>query len=189
VRGAPHDHAPPEDDGLGRLVFHARPHRDLLRYGALRANVDEIRREVWVPKEECFDLVQGRHARGSGRAMLVQERTLCGEDMFQFVFVANAPHDSLSDIGRDGGAGPISTCVFIIPRGKFQSVEPARPHALTSFPQMSDPGRRVAVCHPPLPAHRTSHRVLRWKKFPVNFTSPQTTDFPSTTWLFRFDDP
>lgn len=109
VRGAPPDHAPLEDDDLGRLVFHARPRRDLLRHGALRANVHEIRRDVWVLKEEGFDLAQGRHARRSGRAMFVQERTLRGEDIFQFAFVAHAPHDSLSDIGRDGGGGPIST--------------------------------------------------------------------------------
>lgn len=109
VRGAPHDHAPLEDDDLGRLVFDARPRRDLLRHGALRANVHEIRRDVWVLKEEGFDLAQGRHARRSGRAMFVQERTLRGEDIFQFAFVAHAPHDSLSDIGRDGGGGPIST--------------------------------------------------------------------------------
>ena len=141
VRGAPHDHAPLEDDDLGRLVFDARPRRDLLRHGALRANVHEIRRDLWVLKEESFDLAQGRHARRSGWAMLVQERTLRGEDIFQFAFVANAPHHSLSDIGRDGGAGPISTCVFIILWAKFQSVEAARPHALTSLPQMSDSGR------------------------------------------------
>lgn len=94
-------------------------------------------------KEESFDLAQGRHARRSGWAMLEQERTLRGEDIFQFALFANAPHDPLSDIGRDGCAGPISACVFIILWAKFQSVEAARPHALTSFPQMSDPGREL----------------------------------------------
>ena len=56
VRGVPDDLASPEYDDLGRLVFHARARRDLLRFGALRANVHEIRRNVWVPTEERFDL-------------------------------------------------------------------------------------------------------------------------------------
>jgi hypothetical protein len=73
--------------------------------------------------------------------MLVQERTLRGEDIFQFAFVANAPHDSLSDIGRGGAAGPILSYVFIIPCTKFQPAEPADPRALRSLPRMSDPGR------------------------------------------------
>jgi hypothetical protein len=143
VRGVPDDRASLEHDDLRRLVFHARARRDLLRHGALGANVHEKRRNVRMPTEEGFDLVQGRDAGGSGGAVFVQERTLRGEDRFQLAFVINnLPHDSLSEVVRDGGTGPISTCVFIIPCGEFQPAEPVRPaHPLTSLLQMLGPGR------------------------------------------------
>jgi len=136
VRGVPDDRASLEHDDLGRLVFHARARRDLLRHGALRANVHEIRRNVRMPTEEGFDLAQGRHARGSGRAMFVQECTLRGEDTFQLPLVIDSQHTSPSAAGRDGGAGPISTGVSIISRKVFQPANRERLHegALTSLP-------------------------------------------------------
>ena len=143
VRGVPDGRASLEHDDLGRLVFHARARRDLLRHGALCANVHEIRRNVRMLKEEGFDLAQGRHARGSGRAMLVQERTLRGEDMFQFPLVIDLPHASPFAAVRDGGAGSISTCMSIIPGKVFQPADGERPHegTLTSLPQMPDRSR------------------------------------------------
>lgn len=115
VRGVPDDRASLEHDDLGRLVFHARARGDLLRHRALRANVHEKRRNVRMLKEKGFDLAQGRHARRSGRAMLVQERTLRGEDIFQLpLVIIDVPHAFLSAAVRDGGAEPILTCVVSI---------------------------------------------------------------------------
>ena len=93
-----------------------------------------------MPTEEGFDLAQGRHARGSGRAMLVQERTLRGEEIFQLPLVIDVPHDSLSAAVRDGGVGPISPCVFIISCKVFQSANRERPYegALISMPQIPE---------------------------------------------------
>ena len=63
----------PEDDHLGRLVLHAGTRRDLLGQGALGENVHEVDGDTRVCLHVGFDLVQGRHAEGSGRAVFVKE--------------------------------------------------------------------------------------------------------------------
>jgi hypothetical protein len=122
-----------------------------LRYGAVRANVHEICRNVRMPTEEGFDLAQGRHTRGSGWAMLVQERMLCGEDLFQLPLVIDVPHAFLPAAVRDGGVGPIPTSVSTISSQVFQRAGCAQPYArtLTTLSQRptTDAGRPYG-CHP-----------------------------------------
>jgi hypothetical protein len=72
--------------------------------------------------------------------MFVQECTLRGEDTFQLPLVIDSQHASPFAAGRDGGDGPISTCVSTIPCKVFQRADSGQPHegALTSLPQMPD---------------------------------------------------
>jgi hypothetical protein len=70
--------------------------------------------------KEGFDLAQGRHTRGSGRAMLVQECTLRGEEVVQLPLVIDMFHASLSAVVRDGGVGPVPTSVSTISARVFQ---------------------------------------------------------------------
>ena len=74
VRCAPHDRTVPQDDDLWGFVPHAGSSGDELRQGPLRPDVHEIRLRVGMCRQERFDLIQGRNARRSGRAVLVQDR-------------------------------------------------------------------------------------------------------------------
>ena len=73
VRGVPDGRAAPKDNHLRRFVAHTGSGRDLLGQGALSANVYQERRNVRALPQEHFDLVQGRGAGGSGRAMLIED--------------------------------------------------------------------------------------------------------------------
>lgn len=74
VRCAPHDRTAPQDDDLWGFVPHAGASGDELRQGPLRPDVHEIRLRVGLCRQERIDLIQGRNARRSGRAVLVQDR-------------------------------------------------------------------------------------------------------------------
>ena len=73
VRRVPAGHAAPEQEHLRRLVSYLGARRDGLGERPVRAHVHPIGREARVLTEECFDLVQGRPAGGSGRAVLVDQ--------------------------------------------------------------------------------------------------------------------
>jgi hypothetical protein len=71
--------------------------------------------------------------------MLVQERTVRGEDIVQLPLVTDFPHASLSAAASDGGARPISRFVSIISFEVFQGADCGQPHArFSSLSQMSD---------------------------------------------------
>lgn len=73
VRCAPYRRTAPQDDDLRGFVADAGASGDELRLGTLRPDVHEIRWRVGMCRHKRLDLIQGRHAYGSGRAVFVQD--------------------------------------------------------------------------------------------------------------------
>jgi hypothetical protein len=70
----PYDGTVLQDDDLRGFVSDTGSSGDELRQRPLRPDVHEIRLCAGMYRQERFDLIQGRNARRSGRAVLVQDR-------------------------------------------------------------------------------------------------------------------
>ena len=70
----PYDGAVLQDDDLRGFVSDTDSSGDELRQRPRRPDVHEIRLCAGMYRQERFDLIQGRNARRSGRAVLVQDR-------------------------------------------------------------------------------------------------------------------
>jgi hypothetical protein len=54
--------------------------------------VDDVGGKIRPLAQEGFDLVQGRHREGSGWAVLVDERQIAGEKLFDILVLRDPSH-------------------------------------------------------------------------------------------------
>ena len=100
MRGVPARHAALEQQHLRRLVGDPGACGDGLGQRPVRAHVDTIGRNAGVPSQEGFDLVQGRMAEGSRRAVLVNQGPLCLHQLLDFplaLHFLHAPPSAVED--------------------------------------------------------------------------------------------
>ena len=95
MRGVPARHSSLEQEHLGRLVDHAGPRRDRLGQRPLRQHIDPIGGKARVLAEKGFDPVQGRVARGSGRAMFVDQEPLGLHQLLHIALALDLSHASV----------------------------------------------------------------------------------------------
>jgi hypothetical protein len=98
VRCAPYRRTAPQDNDLRGFVANAGASGDELRLGTLRPDVHEIRWRVGMCRHKRLDLIQGRHAYGSGRAVFVQDCRRSSKQRFHVLIGQNPLH--LSSVGR-----------------------------------------------------------------------------------------
>ena len=94
VRGVPDGQAASEYDDLGRLVFDTGSRGDLARKGALRANVHQEGGQIGILSEKGLDLVQGRLAGGSSRAVFIKEGELGRKKNLHILLTQDPLHQS-----------------------------------------------------------------------------------------------
>jgi len=92
--GVPRRQSPLKNDQLGGLVPYSRALGDSQRQSPLCAHINQVRLHEGIPLQEILDLIQGRDAHGSCRAVFVEQPEIRFKHLVHVVFGQHSAHSS-----------------------------------------------------------------------------------------------